>query len=235
MVFLSFAPYVDEIVRFDYFYKYGCFVTFYPYGYMRTVFKESSKYDLYVFSRIFRNLRSSYYGNLISINRSFRILNKRGQFMASFFYFFIMVRNSVSYWSLFEYLLFNIYKVFSSYETALFLVPLCLNKKLKYFDLQWNDLYSRINDSYELMENQTTFLFKCDLPRLTFSFLNYFDFIFGMSCSKKIKNKEHFILKLVFYSFFGLDIFLRRRKFKYFFFLKFFKIRYEKELPAKNR
>ncbi len=201
--------YIYNVISIDYFYKFSKYIDILVYANIRMFYIDFLKYDLYVFSRLFKNLRFNFFMpcSYRLVRRS--VVRKNRRASVDLLKLVVGSLSSFNFWSLFERLFFSVFRNFFKYNMALYMsISNMLGVNLyNRLEFQWSDLYSRLNDLSDMITNRNNFMFKLDLPRVNYSLVVVFLSLFF--------NYE-FIL--VFFSFFGMDLYLKRRKFKFVFY-----------------
>lgn len=199
MIFLDL--YYKLILYFEFFFKLSCFYLFYSYSFFFFQFIEFVKYNVYIFSRFFRNIRLNFlFFNLVIVKKLNSYLNNRKKvlFLNSFF----INLSGIFFFFNIEFLLFEIFRIFSKYSLSLYLNILKKKDLICFF---WNDIYSNLVDLNDLIIYRDLFIFKYELPRIIYYF--YF-FFFSIKQS------------LLFLSFLGYKFFFKKRFFRFKFFSK---------------
>lgn len=193
--------YYLKIIINEFFFKLNLIILFFFFSYFFFKFIDFFKFNVYIFSRLFRNIRLNFlFFNFIVTNQLKKFLNNRKQLY--FLNIFFINFSSIFFFINFEYLLFEIFRIFYKYNLSLFLFFL---KKKKSVLLIWNDIYSNLVDLNDLIIYRDLFLFKYELPHLIYYLYFYFYDIF---------------LSVYLLSFFGLKFFLKKKKFKFNFYSK---------------
>lgn len=197
--FIFIDYYLNNIIFFDFIYKLYLKIILALYNVVTFKFSDFGKYSVYIFSRFFRNLRLNFNYFVPIINKYvFRYMNKRKivRFLLLRFKDFA----SYNFYIVFEYLLFNVFRIFSKYQLGFLGV---LVKKKKVLKLNWNDIYSNLIDLNDMIVARDNFLFKYDIPRVVYQMIFYL---------VNIKDVEIYFLLL---SFFGFNFYFRKRYFRF--------------------
>lgn len=200
--FLFISKYMQNIIIFDFVYKLYVYVYLNMYNTISFKFSDFNKYSVYIFSRFFRNLRLNFNYFVPFTNKFvYKYMNKRKtiNYLVTKFMNFSMY----NFYMVFEYLIFNIFRLFGKYQLSFFGLDVKNQNVLK---LSWNDIYSNILDLNDLIIFRDNFVFKFDIPRVVYQ-LTF--------CLYGFKKIDYYYILL---SFFGFNFFFRKRAFRFKFF-----------------
>ena len=197
--FLFIYYYLNNIIFFDFLYKLFLPVYLMMYNTVRFKFSDFGKYNVYIFSRFFRNLRLNFqYFIPHTYKLVFKYMKKRK--IVSLLTMNFLQLSSYNFYIIFEYLLLNTFRLFNKYQLG-FLGLSMKNKKI--LQLSWNDIYSNLKDLNDMIIYRDNFLFKYDIPRVVYNLIFH------------LTEFENFDYYYIFLSFFGFDFFFRKRLFKF--------------------
>lgn len=196
---MFFDRYKRECVEVDILYKCNIVIVIYFFVYLFVTFFDFLKYDVYVFSRFYRNLRLNFcfFNNVVKSKVLF-ITKRRKLAYALVLYLYDLI--GVNFFFFFESLIFDVFRIFFSYSLCLYLI---INKSSNFFKLLWNDVYSSLIETNQLIIYKDVFLFKLVCPKLIYYLYVFFLWLW---------------LGIIYLSFLGLRFFFYKR----FFFFKFF-------------
>jgi hypothetical protein len=192
---MFFDLYYKNIVIKDFYFKLNIIIKIIFYGYLYLQFIDFLKYDIYIFSRCFRNIRYTFFFFTYFIKIKLRkyLKKRKSLFLINLIFYNL---NNLFFFFLIEYLLLYIYRLFFKYNLK-FLVFNMQKKNL--INYKWHDIYINLIDLNDLIFHREEFIFKFDLPKIVYSMYIYINIysllILSFIGFKFFKNKYRYIFK----------------------------------------
>jgi hypothetical protein len=188
-------------IEIDYLYKFNIMYVIYFFIYLVITFLDFVKYEVYVFSRFYRNLRINFcfFNNIVQLRHIFIGKRRKLSYLLNLYLYDLI---GVNFFIFFENLIFEVFRNFFNYNLSLYLI---ISKKMNNFKLIWNDIYSNIIESNKLIINKDIFLYKLIIPKLIYYIYMFFLWLW---------------LGFSFLSYLGLKFYYYKRLFKFKFFVR---------------
>jgi hypothetical protein len=194
--------FIDIYYRFvlvkEFFFKLNIYLVFIFSVFFFFQLLDLLKYEIYIFSRFFRNIRLNFFfffRNLVCSKVKFYLKRRYKVFFLRVFFNFL--GGGVLFFFVFEYFILYIYRVFFNFKMCLYFYKLkCYN----FIKFSWYDIYTSLIDLTDSIANKENFLFKYDMPKMIYNLYMYYTFI-----------RYHINIL----TFLGFKFFLRKRKFKF--------------------
>jgi len=199
--------YLDYVIYYENIFKGLSYFYLSLYGFFYYYYINLGIYRSFILSRIYRNIRMSFFFNNLLIKKKICFMFKRRSMINLISIYNRDFLLKFLYYNFSKKLIF-LFRFLKSYRICFYGYLLTLGLKLI-----WIDFYSFIKGIDEVLLYRESFFFKCELPKIIFSF---YLFLFNID---SVYLKEYLYLYL--YSFFGFRlVLLKPRKFKYKFYIR---------------
>lgn len=194
--------FIDIYYRFvlfkEFFFKMNIYLLFIFSVFFFIQFLDLLKYEIYVFSRFFRNIRLNFIflkKNIVCKTIKFYLKKRYKVFFLRVFFNFL--GGGILFFLVFEFLILHIYRVFFNFKMCLYFYKLQSCKIIKF---SWYDIYTSLIDLTDSIANRENFIFKYDMPKLIYNLYIYYNYI-------------KYTVNIL--TFLGFKFFSKKKKFKF--------------------